>query len=71
MLYHTADDGSAERGVVDIGIAREQDDIEVIPSTQLHFFLRRGQPVAQTMLGHYGLAALSSVSLERSSSHWR
>ena len=52
MLYHTADDGSAERGVVDIGIAREQDAIEVIPSTQLHFFLRRGKPVAQTMLGH-------------------
>ena len=46
------DDGSTEGGMVHIGIAREQDDISFIPSSDFHFLLRGRQPVCQSQLFH-------------------
>ena len=46
--YH----GCPERGVIDIRIATEQDDIEFIPSAKLHFLLGGGEPVGESMFFH-------------------
>ena len=45
----TTDDGCGKRGVIDVGIATEQDDVELIPTTQFTFFFRGGQEVGQTV----------------------
>ena len=44
------DNGGSERGVVDIGVAAEQDDVQPVPASQFHFFLGRGQPVGQLVV---------------------
>ena len=48
------DDGGSKRGVVDIGIAREQDDIHFIPSPEFQLLLRRRQKIRQSIF-HYSL----------------
>ena len=53
-LEHTPDDGSTERRMVDVGITREQDDIERVPSPQFHFFFGGWQKISQPVV-HLGL----------------
>ncbi len=40
-LECASDDGSSKRWVVDIGIAREQDDIDIFPAKSLHLLGKR------------------------------
>ena len=47
-LQRASYDGGAERGVVDVGIAREEDDVHLVPSAQLQLLLRRWQEVRQS-----------------------
>ena len=50
-LKRPSDDGCAERRVIDIGIAREQDDVNAVaPSPQFQLLLRRWQEVRQSVL---------------------
>ena len=50
-LEHTPDDGHPERRMVHIGIAREEDDVERVPSPQFQLFLGGGQEVGEWMDG--------------------
>ena len=50
ILQHPADDSSTKRGVVDIGVGREQDDIHLIPASQFQLLLRRWQKISQSIL---------------------
>ena len=43
----SADDGNPERGMVDIGIARKQDDVGLLPTAQQQFLLGGGKPVGE------------------------
>jgi hypothetical protein len=36
-LEHTTDDGHAEAGVIDVGIAGDDDDVAAVPAERLHF----------------------------------
>lgn len=42
-----ADDGCAKGRMVNIGIAGEEDDIQLVPSTEFHFLLGSRQEVGQ------------------------
>ena len=46
----SSDDGSTKRGVVNIGITREEDDIELIPSPELHLLFGSREPVGELVL---------------------
>ena len=46
-LEGAANDGSTKGGMVHVGIAGEEDDIHVVPSSQLQLLLRRGQKIRQ------------------------
>ena len=41
-FQYATDDSHAERGMIDVGIAREQDDIGLLPAAQIHFLASRG-----------------------------
>ena len=41
-LKETADDGRTKRGMIDIGIACDIDEIDLIPSALLHFLVCYG-----------------------------
>ena len=43
----TPHDGHAERRVIDVGITREQDDVELVPPLQCAFLLRRREEIRQ------------------------
>ena len=42
-LEQSSDDGYAEGGVVDVGVAAEQDDVEVVPATEFHLAAGGGE----------------------------
>ena len=44
-LQGASDDGCSKRGMIDVGITREQDDIHVIPSPEFQLLLRRRQEI--------------------------
>ena len=45
-------DRRAKRGMVYVGVAAEQDDVQFVPSPQLHLLLGSGQPVGQPIRFH-------------------
>ena len=49
-LEHSSDNSRPKRRMVDIGVAREQDDIQFIPSPEFQFLLRRRQEVRQSII---------------------
>ena len=54
-LEHTTDDGSAKRGVVDVGITREKDYVQLIPTTQLTFLLGSWEKISKSVFFQCGL----------------
>ena len=54
-LEGAADDGSTERGVVNIGIAGKQDDVHLIPSPQFQFLFGRWQEVCQLIFQSFSV----------------
>ena len=54
-LEHTTDDGSAKRGVVDVGITREKDYVQLIPTTQLTFLLGSWEEISKSVFFQCGL----------------
>ena len=51
-LQQPADDRRSEGGVIDVGIAGEQDDVEVVPAECFHLFGRGREPVARVVGSH-------------------
>ena len=51
-LQYASDDGGAERGMIHIGIAAEDNYVQFVPPAEFHFFLGRGQPVCQSVFFH-------------------
>ena len=42
-LEHAADDRHAEARVIDVGVARHQDHVALVPAEQVHLFARHRQ----------------------------
>ena len=47
-LQHSSQEGHGEGGVVDVGIAGDEDDIHLIPATRPHLRPRDGQKFRRT-----------------------
>ena len=58
-LESSSDDCRPKRGVVDIRITREQDDIEFIPSSEFQLLLGRWQKIRQSIFHSYLLPLTS------------
>ena len=50
-LQRAANDGYAKGWMIDIGVARKEDDVELVPAAQLTLLLRRGKEVGELKLG--------------------
>ena len=46
-LEGTPYDGSAKGGVIDLGIAGEKNDVELVPASKLTFFLGGGKKIGK------------------------
>ena len=51
-LQRASYDSSSERGVIDIGISREEDDVQLVPSPHLHLLFCRWQEIRQSVFHH-------------------
>ena len=51
-LQYASDDGGAERGMIHIGIAAEDNYVQFVPPAEFHFFFGRGQPICQSVFFH-------------------
>ena len=51
-LEDAPDDSRPKGGMIDISVAREEDDINLIPSPELQLLLRRRQKVRQPIFSH-------------------
>ena len=49
-LDDAADDCSTETGMVDLGIGREDDNVDSVPTVEFHFAACGGNPIGE--LGH-------------------
>ena len=50
VFEQAADDGGAERRVVNVGVGREENDVGLFPASQVHFFAGGWQPVGELVL---------------------
>jgi hypothetical protein len=55
-LQHAADHRHAEAGVVDVGVARDHDDVAAVPAERVHFLARGRQELGRAETGRPVLA---------------
>ncbi|MNQ15215.1 hypothetical protein D3C85_281820 [compost metagenome] len=55
-LEHAADDRHAEAGVVDVGVARDHDDVAAVPAERVHLLARGRQELGRAETGRPVLA---------------